>query len=255
MFNESRMWNLLYELVNYKGWAIIIDQDGVTIGDLNEGETIVFEQTPILALQRLVETQFAHLPFAIEELKFVNPEAYHDIVNTEREKIRNLFNLGVHPLNEEFEIGIEVFYKRTGIKFTVNKSIYPSDEIYDSFISELESVDTNQVCNEALYDWCISHNLTANNDGSGYINRVDKFISEQFIEFTKFYVNNTNHFIMGAYNVRLVDLISKVEKALEDSFTEQVKALLSEDAITDFISSDESNIFYYNGEKKVETVE
>ena len=36
MFNETKVWNLLYELVGYKHMTIIIDEDGITIADLND---------------------------------------------------------------------------------------------------------------------------------------------------------------------------------------------------------------------------
>ena len=252
MFNESRLWNLLYELVNYKRWAIIVDLDGITIGDLEEAETIIFEQTPRLALQKLVENHFPHLPFAIEELKFVNQQAYQDIIQAEREKIRMSINKRTHELVKEFEIGTKVFSERTGIKFSTYGTAYITNKTYEPFWVGLDSDD---VYNSRLQDWCFHHNLTGNNDGSGYVNRVDKLLSEVFIEFSKIYSNNVKHFDEGLLHCTLTEVIEDASQALFKNYEDMVEALLSEENVVNIISSDETNIFYYNGEKQVETMD
>ena len=52
MFNETKVWNLLYELVGYKHMTIIIDEDGISIADLDDIATNPPINAPIVITDR-----------------------------------------------------------------------------------------------------------------------------------------------------------------------------------------------------------
>lgn len=239
MFNETKVWNLLYELVGYKHMTIIIDEDGISIADLDDIDTNppINAQTPEVALQILVDKYFSEYPFDIMELKLVNYGAYKGAIETEREKINDSLVEGTHRLYKEFEEGVQQFYDIANIKFQLNGGAIYSDEIHVEVYESGEFVNTilpiDKVRNEYFYDWCLDHGLYENGFPMATSNKFCKFITQYFSNFPTTFENSLGSFVDGTFDLGLKDMIEIVEEALCKHYNDLVSELLSDDTIAE----------------------
>lgn len=240
MFNETKVWNLLYELVGYKHMTIIIDEDGITIADLNdiENNTPIVAETPEVVLQVLVHEHFSDYPFDITELKLVNYGAYKGAIETEREKINDSLVEGTHRLYKEFEEGVQQFYDIANIKFQLNGGAIHSDEIHvevyenEEFVNVILPID--EVRNGNFYDWCLDHGLYSDGDNATVTrNRIHNFIVGNFLRFSNMYETQLEGFIVGTLDMGLKDVIEATEEGLCKYYNDLVSELLSDDAIVE----------------------
>lgn len=239
MFNETKVWNLLYELVGYKHMTIIIDEDGISIADLYDIDTNppINAQTPEVALQILVDKYFSDYPFDIMELKLVNYGAYKGAIETEREKINDSLVEGTHRLYKEFEEGVQQFYDIANIKFQLNGGAIYSDEIHvemyenEEFVNVILPID--EVRNGNFYDWCLDHSLYEGGFTTTTSNKFYKFITQYFLNFSTTYEHSLESFVDGTFDLGLKDMIEIVEEALCKYYNDLVSELLSDDTIAE----------------------
>ena len=240
MFNETKVWNLLYELVGYKHMTIIIDEDGITIADLNdiENNTPIVAETPEVVLQVLVHEHFSDYPFDITELKLVNYGAYKGVIQTERDRINDALVEGTHSLYKEFEEGVQQFYDIANIKFQLNGETIYSDEVlievYESgeFVNAMFPIE--EVRNTNLYYWCLDHGLYSDGDNATVTrNRIHNFIVGNFLRFSNMYETQLEGFIVGTLDMGLKDVIEATEEGLCKYYNDLVSELLSDDAIVE----------------------
>lgn len=239
MFNETKVWNLLYELIGYKHMTIIIDEDGISIADLNDIDTNppINAQTPEVALQILVDKYFSEYPFDIMELKLVNYGAYKGAIETEREKINDSLVEGTHRLYKEFEEGVQQFYDIANIKFQLNGGAIYSNEIHvemyenEEFVNVILPID--EVRNGNFYDWCLDHSLYEDGFTMTTSNKFYKFISQYFLNFSSNYENYLEGFVTGAFDIGLKDVINATEEGLCKYYNDLVSELLSDKAIAE----------------------
>ena len=121
IFKEhSEVMQLLYDMALYYGLAIIIDEDGIILGDLNASEGVVFSDNPYELLTLAIEEFRGNYPLNIEEMKLVDELTYEALVANERDNVRDELASGTHPLYKEFIEGIEMFRSRTNILFDLH---------------------------------------------------------------------------------------------------------------------------------------
>lgn len=240
MFNETKVWNLLYELVGYKHMTIIIDEDGITIADLNdiENNTPIVAETPEVVLQVLVHEHFSDYPFDITELKLVNYGAYKGVIQTERDRINDALVEGTHSLYKEFEEGVQQFYDIANIKFQLNGETIYSDEVHIEVYESGEFVNAmfpiEEVRNSNLYDWCLDHGLYSDGDNATVTrNRIRNFIVGNFLRFSNMYETQLEGFVVGTLDMGLKDVIEATEEGLCKYYNDLVSELLSDDAIVE----------------------
>ena len=159
IFKEhSEVMQLLYDMALYYGLALIIDEDGIILGDLNANEGVVFSDNPYELLELAIEEFGSDYPLNIEEIKLVDELTYEALIENERDNVRDELANGTHPLYKELVEGIEMFRSRTNILFDLHNDPIHAKEVYVEVCNngefENKLLPVNEVENELLYDWC-----------------------------------------------------------------------------------------------------
>lgn len=230
MFSEIKVWKLLYELTGYKKLAIIIDEDGVTIADLNEisKDSPIIAPTPKKALRELVDRYYQKdYPFDITELKLINLEAYKKAMEDEFNKIYRSLKDGTHPLRKEFEEGVQKFYDIANIKFQLEDDVLYSDVICFADIV----LPIGDIYHENLYYWCLDQGLYngGDNDDVDSDNRFYNLIARNFLLFSNTYESQLG--LSAACYTGMKDIIDATKEDLHKYYNKLIEELLSFGAI------------------------
>ena len=247
IFKEhSEVMQLLYDMAIYYGLALIIDEDGIILGDLKESEGVVFSDNPYELLTLAIEEFGSDYPLNIEEMKLVDEVAYEALVANERENVRDELASGTHPLYKEFIEGIEMFRKRTNILFDLHDEPIHAKEVYVEVCNngefENKLLPVSEVENEILYDWCLDKDLYEH----GYFETENRFfnkLASYFVNFTNVYEENVEDFVFETLIMNFETLIGVASEGLKEYYDLQVEQLMDEENITQALLT--NNILYY----------
>ena len=247
IFKEhSEVMQLLYDMALYYGLAIIIDEDGIILGDLNASEGVVFADNSYELLELAIEEFGSDYPLNIEEIKLVDELTYEPLVANDRDNIRDELASGTHPLYKELIEGIEMFRKRTNILFDLQDEPIHAKEVYVEVCNngefENKLLPTDKVQNEILYDWCLDKDLYSH----GYYETDNRFfnkLASYFVNFTNVYEENVEDFVFETLIMNFETLINVASEGLKEYYDLQVAQLMDEENIVQALLA--NNILYY----------
>ena len=247
IFKEhSEVMQLLYDMAFYYGLAIIIDEDGIILGDLNASEGVVFSDNPYELLELAIEEFGSDYPLNIEEIKLVDEITYEALIENERENVRKELVSHTHPLYKELVEGIEMFRKRTNILFDLNNEPIHAKEVYVEVCNngefENKLLPTDKVQNEILYDWCLDKDLFSHGDYETD-NRFFNKLASYFVNFTNVYEENVEDFVFETLIMNFETLIGVASEGLKEYYDLQVEQLMDEENIAQALLA--NNILYY----------
>ena len=243
---HSEVMQLLYDMALYYGLAIIIDEDGFILGDLNASEGVVFSDNPYELLELAIEEFGSDYPLNIEEIKLVDEITYEVLIENERDNIRKELASRTHPLYKELIEGIEMFRKRTNILFDLNNEPIHAKEVYVEVCNggefENKLLPVSEVENEILYDWCLDKDLFSHGD-YGTDNRFFNKLASYFVNFTNMYEESIESFVFKELIMNFETLINVASEGLKEYYDLQVAQLMDEENIVQALLA--NNILYY----------
>ena len=247
IFKEhSEVMQLLYDMALYYGLALIIDEDGIILGDLNASEGVVFSDNPYELLELAIEEFGSNYPLNIEEIKLVDELTYEALIENERDNVRDELANGTHPLYKELVEGIEMFRSRTNILFDLHNDPIHAKEVYVEVCNggefENKLLPVNEVENEILYDWCLDKDLYEH----GFFETDNRFfnkLASYFVNFTNMYEESIESFVFKELIMNFETLINVASEGLKEYYDLQVAQLMDEENIIQALLA--NNILYY----------